>query len=491
MRFWRSDRQKRLKAFFLLSFFFTHSKKLSLSSLFPFSLSLSPQHTKKPTPPVAGSCTAGGAYVPALSDEVVIVRNSGTIFLGGPPLVKAATGEDVSAEELGGGELHASRSGVADSLAESEAHAAALVRRTIAGLRRREGSSIEEGEAANIIEPPLFDPRELRGVVPRDRRTPWDARAALARVLDGSRLDEFKPLYGATLVCGFARIHGQRVGVLANNGPLFSEAALKGAHFIQLCEQRRIPLLFLQNIQGFMVGKEYEAKGIAKDGAKMVTAVACASVPKVTLLVGEFFLVFSFEFFFFALVFFLFVFRFLRKTKNSPFRNPPPPPRKKTSFSGGSHGAGTYGMCGRAYSPHFLFSWPNARVSVMGGDQAASVLSGLEQAKREAKAKADAKAAAAAEGKSGGGTSSAAASDAWPAEERAAFEERIRAKFDEEGSAVNASARLWDDGVIDPADSRLVLGLALEAAARGMRREEEEAARRSFGGGGRYGVFRM
>ena len=271
------------------------------SFFFFFSLSLTSNththtHTQK-NHPVAGSCTAGGAYVPALSDEVVIVRNSGTIFLGGPPLVKAATGEDVTAEELGGGELHASRSGVADSLAESEAHAAALVRRTIAGLRERRGGSSSGGgsggeggggAASDEAEPPLFDPRELRGVVPRDRRAPWDARAALARVLDGSRLDEFKPRYGATLVCGFASVCGVRVGVLANNGPLFSEAALKGAHFIQLCEQRAVPLLFLQNIQGFMVGREYEARGIAKDGAKMVTAVACASVPKVTLLVGEF-----------------------------------------------------------------------------------------------------------------------------------------------------------------------------------------------------------
>ena len=267
---------------------------------------LSSPASLNPTHPVAGSCTAGGAYVPALSDEVVIVRNNGTIFLGGPPLVKAATGEDVSAEELGGGDLHTSKSGVADSLAESEAHAAALVRRAIAGLGRSGGggSSSPEGPgeggagaAAVDVEPPLFEPSELRGVVPSDRRTPWDARSALARVLDGSRLDEFKPRYGTTLVCGFAKIFGQRVGVLANNGPLFSEAALKGAHFIQLCEQRRVPLLFLQNIQGFMVGKEYEARGIAKDGAKMVTAVACASVPKVTLLVGEFFLCFSFDFF--------------------------------------------------------------------------------------------------------------------------------------------------------------------------------------------------
>lgn len=263
---------------------------LLLSLLILFSLETNLKK-KNPTsffllPSVAGSCTAGGAYVPALSDEVVIVRNNGTIFLGGPPLVKAATGEDVSAEELGGGELHTGRSGVADSLAESEAHAAALVRRTIAGLKKSSAASEEEEPEAEI-EPPLFDPGELRGVVPSDRRTPWDARAALARILDGSRLDEFKPRYGSTLLCGFARIHGQRVGVLANNGPLFSEAALKGAHFIQLCEQRRIPLLFLQNIQGFMVGKEYEAKGIAKDGAKMVTAVACATVPKVTLLVGK------------------------------------------------------------------------------------------------------------------------------------------------------------------------------------------------------------
>ena len=247
-------------------------------------------HARTQTPPVAGSCTAGGAYVPALSDEVVIVRNSGTIFLGGPPLVKAATGEDVSAEDLGGGDLHTSRSGVADSLAESEAHAAALVRRTISGLKRGGSAAAAAAGAAaagaGAVEPPLFDALELRGVVPADRRTPWDARAALARVLDGSRLEEFKPRYGTTLPCGFARIFGQRVGVLANSGPLFSEAALKGSHFIQLCEQRRVPLLFLQNVQGFMVGKEYEARGIAKDGAKMVTAVACASVPKITLLVG-------------------------------------------------------------------------------------------------------------------------------------------------------------------------------------------------------------
>jgi 3-methylcrotonyl-CoA carboxylase beta subunit len=360
---------------------------------------------------VAGSCTAGGAYVPALADESVIVRGSGTIFLGGPPLVKAATGETVSAEALGGADLHTGTSGVADGLAEDEAHAAALMRHAIAALGASAAAPAPGlAPAAPAWDEPRFPASDLRGVVPADPRAPWDPRAVLARVLDGSRFAEFKPRYGTTLVTGYGAIAGQPVGVLANAGVLLSEAALKGTHFIQVCQQRGIPLLFLQNVAGFMVGRDYEARGIAKDGAKMVQAVANATVPKLTLIVG------------------------------------------------GSHGAGAYGMCGRAYSPAFLFTWPNARVSVMGGDQAAAVLADVEAAKRA---------------RDGGG--------AWPAAERAAFEASVKAMYDEQGAPEYASARLWDDGVIDPADTRRVLALALAAARCGGGWER----------GGTYGVFRM
>ncbi len=337
---------------------------------------------------VMGSCTAGGAYVPAMSDETIIVKEQGTIFLGGPPLVKAATGEEVTAEELGGGDVHTRISGVADHLAENDAHALWLARRVVAHLNRRKTVSLALGSA----EPPRYDPEELYGVVPVDLRKPYDVREVIARLVDGSRFDEFKARYGTTLVTGFAELFGYPVGIVANNGVLFSESALKGAHFIELCAQRAIPLVFLQNITGFMVGKKYEHGGIAKDGAKMVTAVACAEVPKITLIIG------------------------------------------------GSFGAGNYGMCGRAYSPRFLWTWPNSRISVMGGEQAASVLA---QVRRDALAQA---------GKS------------WSAEEEEAFKAPIRAQYERQGHPYYASARLWDDGVIDPAQSRMVLGLSLSAA---------------------------
>jgi len=334
---------------------------------------------------VMGSCTAGGAYVPAMSDETVIVRKQGTIFLGGPPLVKAATGEVISAEDLGGADVHARRSGVADHYAANDDHALAIARR----IARHWGSA----PRADIerIEPraPLYDPDELYGIVPRDVRTPYDVREVIARLVDGSELDEFKKLYGETLVTGFAHIEGMPVAILANNGILFSESAQKAAHFIQLATQRRIPLLFLQNITGFMVGSKYEAGGIAKDGAKMVTAVATAAVPKLTLLIG------------------------------------------------GSFGAGNYGMCGRAYGPRFLFSWPNARISVMGGEQAASVLATIRRDNLEAKG------------------------SAWSAEDEQAFKAPIAAKYEEEGNPYYATARLWDDGVLDPGETRRALGLAL------------------------------
>ncbi|MGI4796844.1 MAG: carboxyl transferase domain-containing protein [Janthinobacterium lividum] len=336
---------------------------------------------------VMGSCTAGGAYVPAMSDESIIVRNQGTIFLGGPPLVKAATGEVVTAEELGGGELHSRTSGVTDHLAENDAHALGIARRIVASFN---GSK----HAASIHppRPPLYDSAELNGVVPADSREPYDVRELIARLVDGSELDEFKRLYGPTLVTGFARIWGYQVGIIANNGILFSESAQKGAHFIELCAQRGIPLLFLQNITGFMVGRKYEAGGIAKDGAKLVTAVATAGVPKFTVIVG------------------------------------------------GSFGAGNYGMCGRAYSPRFLWMWPNARISVMGGTQAASVLSQIRRDNIEAK----------------GGT--------WPADEEAAFKAPIEAQYEAQGNPYYASARLWDDGVIAPEDTRMTLALALSAS---------------------------
>ncbi len=337
---------------------------------------------------VMGSCTAGGAYVPAMADEAVIVRNQGTIFLGGPPLVKAATGEVVSAEELGGAEVHARASGVADHYALDDDHALEIARRIVSNLNLRK----EVGLDLRPSREPLHDPAELHGVVPTDTRKPFEVREVIARVVDGSELHEFKPLYGTTLVTGFAHIFGYPVGVIANNGILFSESALKGAHFIELCAQRGIPLVFLQNITGFMVGRKYEAGGIAKDGAKMVTAVACAQVPKFTVIIG------------------------------------------------GSFGAGNYGMCGRAYSPRFLWMWPSARISVMGGEQAASVLA---QVKRDGIEK------------SGG---------AWSQEQEEAFKEPIRSQYEAQGHPYYATARLWDDGVIDPADTRMVLGLGISAA---------------------------
>jgi 3-methylcrotonyl-CoA carboxylase beta subunit len=337
---------------------------------------------------VMGSCTAGGAYVPAMSDEAIIVRGQGTIFLGGPPLVKAATGEVVSAEELGGADVHARTSGVADHYALNDAHALSIARRIVGNLNRQRPTVAGLREAAQ----PMYDPRELRGVVPADERQPYDVREVIARVVDGSEFDEFKALYGQTLVCGFAHVFGYPVGIVANNGILFSESALKGAHFIELCCQREIPLVFLQNITGFMVGRKYEAGGIAKDGAKLVTAVACAAVPKFTVLIG------------------------------------------------GSFGAGNYGMCGRAYGPRFLWMWPNARISVMGGEQAANVLAQVRRDNIE-------------------GTGAT-----WPVEDEAEFKRPIREQYDRQGHPYYASARLWDDGIIDPADTRMVLGLGISAA---------------------------
>jgi 3-methylcrotonyl-CoA carboxylase beta subunit len=337
---------------------------------------------------VMGSCTAGGAYVPAMSDQSIIVRRQGTIFLGGPPLVKAATGEVVTAEELGGADVHCRTSGVTDHYAADDGHALALARRAVATLHRAKRVTISLREPAE----PAYDPAELYGIVPADIRKPYDVREVIARIVDGSELDEFKQLYGVTLVCGFARICGYPVGIVANNGILFSESALKGAHFIQLCCQRGIPLLFLQNITGFMVGSRYEAGGIAKDGAKMVTAVACARVPKFTLIVG------------------------------------------------GSFGAGNYGMCGRAYGPRFLWMWPNARISVMGGEQAASVLAQVKRDGMEARGQ------------------------KWSAGEEEAFRKPIRDQYETQGHPYYATARLWDDGIIDPADTRMVLGLGISAS---------------------------
>jgi 3-methylcrotonyl-CoA carboxylase beta subunit len=352
---------------------------------------------------VMGSCTAGGAYVPAMSDETVIVRQQGTIFLGGPPLVKAATGEVVSAEDLGGADVHARLSGVADHYALDDGHALSIARRIVGTLNARKNIDIALAEP----EEPAYDPAELEAVVPTDLKKQYDIREVIARLVDGSEFDEFKKLYGATLVTGFARIHGVPVGIVANNGILFSESALKGAHFVELCCQRRIPLLFLQNITGFMVGRDFETRGIAKDGAKLVTAVASARVPKITVLVG------------------------------------------------GSFGAGNYGMCGRAYSPRFLFTWPNSRISVMGGEQAASVLATVRRDNLEA------------EGKE------------WSAEEEEAFKAPIRGKYEEEGSPYHATARLWDDGLILPSETRRVLGLALSACLNAPIPET------------RFGVFRM
>ncbi|MBN9233096.1 MULTISPECIES: carboxyl transferase domain-containing protein [Phyllobacteriaceae] len=337
---------------------------------------------------VMGSCTAGGAYVPAMADESIMVRKQATIFLGGPPLVKAATGEDVSAEELGGADLHTRQSGVADHYAMDDEHALAICRRIVRNLNRKKESGLDLRQPVA----PLYDPREILGIVPTDLRQPYDVREVIARIVDGSELDEFKQNYGTTLVTGFAHIHGMPVGIIANNGVLFSESAVKGAHFIELCCQRKIPLVFLQNITGFMVGKKYEAGGIAKDGAKLVTAVATAQVPKVTMIIG------------------------------------------------GSFGAGNYGMCGRAYSPRFLWMWPNARISVMGGEQAAMVLALVRRENIERK----------------GGS--------WTAAEEAEFKRPTLEKYEREGHPLYSSARLWDDGIIDPVRSREVLALSLSAA---------------------------
>ncbi len=354
---------------------------------------------------VMGSCTAGGAYVPAMSDETVIVRGQGTIFLAGPPLVKAATGEVISAEELGGADTHGRKSGVVDHVAENDEHALTIVRDIISHCAPAQAGALDAKAPAfaGAPRPPNFDTEELYGIIPDDVRAPYDAREVIARIVDGSEFHEFKSLYGTTLVCGFAHIWGMPVAILANNGVLFSESAQKGAHFIELACQRRIPLLFLQNISGFMVGGKYEAEGIAKHGAKLVTAVATAQVPKITVLIG------------------------------------------------GSFGAGNYGMCGRAYSPRFLFTWPNARISVMGGEQAASVLATVH---RDA--------------------------EKWTPEEAEAFKAPIRQKYEDEGSPLYATARLWDDGIIDPAQTRDVLGLALAAT---LNAPVEEAPR--------FGVFRM
>ncbi len=352
---------------------------------------------------VMGSCTAGGAYVPAMSDEAIIVKNQGTIFLGGPPLVKAATGEVVSAEDLGGGDVHTRLSGVADHLAQNDMHALAIVRQSIKNLNKKKQLAVYLH--ASIA--PKYIASELYGVMPTDTRKPFDVREIIARVVDGSEFDEFKVRYGATLICGFARIEGMPVGIIANNGILFSESALKGAHFIELCCQRKIPLVFLQNITGFMVGRKYENEGIARNGAKMVTAVATAAVPKFTIIIG------------------------------------------------GSFGAGNYGMCGRAFSPRFLWMWPNARISVMGGEQAASVLATV---KRDG-----------IEGKGG----------SWSPEEEDAFKAPIKTQYEVQGHPYFATARLWDDGVIDPADTRRVLALGLSAAMNAPIPET------------RFGVFRM
>ena len=352
---------------------------------------------------VMGSCTAGGAYVPAMSDESIIVKNQGTIFLGGPPLVKAATGEVVSSEDLGGGDVHTRMSGVVDHLANNDMHALSLARQVVANLNRQKPQQMRLRE----VREPLFPAQELYGVIPVDTRKPFDVREVIARIVDGSEFDEFKARYGTTLICGFAHIFGMPVGIIANNGILFSESALKGTHFIELCAQRKIPLVFLQNITGFMVGRKYENEGIARNGAKMVTAVATAAVPKFTVIIG------------------------------------------------GSFGAGNYGMCGRAFSPRFMWMWPNARISVMGGDQAASVLSTVKRDGIEAK----------------GGS--------WSAAEEEAFKQPIKEQYEVQGHPYYATARLWDDGVIDPADTRMVLGLGLSASLNQVIPETK------------FGVFRM
>lgn len=352
---------------------------------------------------VMGSCTAGGAYVPAMADESIIVKEQATIFLGGPPLVKAATGEVVTAEELGGGDVHTRISGVADHLANNDHHALSLARNAVARLNRKKPECADVAE----VKPPRYDTKEIYGIVPADSRQTYDVREIIARIVDDSDFDEFKSLYGTTLVCGFARIFGFPVGIVANNGILFGESALKGAHFVELCAKRKIPLVFLQNITGFMVGKQYEHGGIAKHGAKMVTAVACANVPKLTVLIG------------------------------------------------GSFGAGNYGMCGRAYDPRFLFMWPNARISVMGGEQAAGVLA---QVKRDQKER---------------------DGETWSNEEEKTFKQPVIDTYEKQGHPYYASARLWDDGVIDPADTRLVLGLSLSAS---LNKPIEDT---------QFGIFRM
>src|ERR1700689_240029 len=360
---------------------------------------------------VMGSCTAGGAYVPAMSDESIIVKDTGTIFLGGPPLVKAATGEVVSAEELGGADVHTRISGVADHFAHSDAEALAILRRMVANLNRREAPSAVPWAAPltapQSVEEPRYDPEELYGIIPADTRKPYDVREVIARLVDGSRLDEFRQRYGGTLVTGFAHIHGCPVALLANNGILFSESALKGAHFIELASQRGVPLLFLQNISGFIVGRKYENAGIAKDGAKLVTAVATSAVPKLTVLIG------------------------------------------------GSFGAGNYGLCGRAYGPRFLWSWPNSRISVMGGEQAASVLATVRRDALEAQGK------------------------SWSVQQEQEFKQPTQAQFEQQSNPYYATARLWDDGIVDPAQTRRLLAMGLAAAMHAP------------GGGTRFGVFRM
>jgi 3-methylcrotonyl-CoA carboxylase beta subunit len=352
---------------------------------------------------VMGSCTAGGAYVPAMSDESVIVQNQGTIFLGGPPLVKAATGEVVSAEQLGGAEVHARTSGVTDYMAANDAHALAIARRILGNLNQVKRHELDLAPPRD----PLYDPAEIYGILPSDLKKPYDVREVIARLVDGSEFDEFKALYGTTLVCGFARLHGYPLGLIANNGILFSESALKAAHFIELCCQRRVPLVFLQNITGFMVGSKYEAGGIAKDGAKMVTAVATARIPKFTVILG------------------------------------------------GSFGAGNYAMCGRAYAPRLLWIWPGARISVMGGEQAANVLATVKR------------------------DGIAARGGAWSAEEEAAFKAPVLEQYEHQGHPYYATARLWDDGIIDPLDTRMALGLGISAA---LNAPIEPT---------RFGVFRM
>eukprot|EP00947_MAST-08B_sp_MAST-8B-sp1_P001436 g1436.t1 len=337
---------------------------------------------------VCGSCTAGGAYVPAMSDESIIVKGNGTVFLGGPPLVKAATGEEISAEDLGGADVHCRTSGVTDHYATSEKHALQMARRVVANLNRKKEPSVTIAP----VEEPLFDPAELNGIVPCDLKKTFDVRQVISRIVDGSRFDEFKAEYGTTLVTGFARLFGMPVGIVANNGILFSESAMKGAHFIELCSQRGIPLVFLQNITGFMVGRDAESGGIAKDGAKLVMAVSCAQVPKITCVIG------------------------------------------------GSYGAGNYGMCGRAYSPRFMYMWPNSKISVMGGEQAANVLATVARDNVEKAGK------------------------EWTDEEENRIKDPILAKFEKEASPYYASARLWDDGIIEPKDTRMVLGLSLSAA---------------------------